>query len=222
VSREVAEVICQSREQYLRKGRLLSQRLSATVMFTDLQNFTTVSENMEPQALMEWLNEYMERMVKIVQSHQGQVNKFIGDAVMALFGVPVPRQSEAEIALDAANAVNCALAMRGELEHLREKWAEQGMPLIRMRVGIFTGTVVAGSLGGVERQEYTVIGDTVNTASRLESFDKSIDANQICRILIGQPTLDYLGDQFVTEKVGEVHLKGKAAPVMIYRVIGRR
>ncbi len=222
VSKDVAEVIWESREQYLSKGRLLSQRLCATVLFTDLQNFTTVSEHMEPQALMDWLNEYMETMVNVVENHHGQVNKFIGDAVMALFGVPIPRQGDREIARDAINAVHCALAMRAEIEHLRHKWAAQGMPLIRMRVGIYTGHLVAGSLGGVDRQEYTVIGDTVNTASRLESYDKSIDAETPCRILIGQSTQNYIGDLFITEQVGQVHLKGKAEPVIIYRVVGKK
>jgi adenylate cyclase len=88
-----------------------------------------------------------------------------------------------------------------------------------MRVGIFTGPLVAGSLGGIERQEYTVLGDTVNTASRLESFDKNIDENNPCRILIGESTLQYIGKQFQVEKVGEVFLKGKHSTVTIYRVV---
>jgi adenylate cyclase len=221
VSKDVAEVIWRERDQYLNEGRLISQRLTGTVLFTDLQNFTTVSEAMEPQALMDWLNEYMDAMVKVVERNYGQVNKFIGDAVMALFGVPIPRDSDEQIARDAINAVNCALEMREEIHKLREYWASQNMPQIRMRVGIFTGPLVAGSLGGVERQEYTVLGDTVNIASRLESFDKNVDADNVCRILIGEATRDYLSDGYETERVGEVHLKGKHTLVTIYRVIGR-
>jgi len=177
---------------------------------------------MEPQVLMDWLNQYMETMVDVVEKqHNGLVNKFIGDAIMAVFGIPIPSTTEEGIADDATRAVDCALSMRRELEELYTVWREQNAPLIRMRVGIFTGPLVAGSLGGIERQEYTVLGDTVNTASRLESFDKNIDENSSCRILIGETTLQYIGKQFLVERVGEVFLKGKFSTVTIYRVIGR-
>ncbi len=223
VSKNVAEAIWKEREHYLNAGRLRPQRLIATVLFTDLQNFTTVSERMEPQSLMDWLNQYMETMVNVIEKkHSGHVNKFIGDAIMALFGVPIPRQSPNEIFEDAARAVDCALQLRDEMERLREVWEKEGLPLIRMRVGICTGPVVAGSLGAVERQEYTVLGDTVNTASRLESFDKNIDAESACRILISETTLECLDGQFATECVGSVYLKGKESRVTIYRVIGRK
>ncbi len=223
VSKNVAEAIWKEREHYLNAGRLRPQRLIATVLFTDLQNFTTVSERMEPQSLMDWLNQYMETMVNVIEKkHSGHVNKFIGDAIMALFGVPIPRQSPNEIFEYAARAVDCALQLRDEMERLREVWEKEGLPLIRMRVGICTGPVVAGSLGAVERQEYTVLGDTVNTASRLESFDKNIDAESACRILISETTLECLDGQFATECVGSVYLKGKESRVTIYRVIGRR
>lgn len=221
VSKDVAKVIWASRDQYLNGGKLVSQRLTATVLFTDLQNFTTVSESMEPQELMDWLNEYMSVMVKVVEAHNGQVNKFIGDAVMAVFGVPIAAESEAAIAQSASDAVDCALSMRTELAHLRMAWEKRGMPKIRMRVGIFTGPLVAGSLGGEQRQEYTVLGDTVNTAARLESFDKTLDADNICRILIGDDTLNYLSERYQTESVGTVHLKGKVGLVAIHLVQGR-
>lgn len=223
VSKNVAEAIWKEREHYLNAGRLRPQRLIATVLFTDLQNFTTVSERMEPQSLMDWLNQYMETMVSVIEKkHSGHVNKFIGDAIMALFGVPIPRQHPDEIFEDAIRAVDCALQLREEMENLREVWKQQGLPLIRMRVGICTGPVVAGSLGAVERQEYTVLGDTVNTASRLESFDKNIDAESSCRILISETTLECLESQFITECVGSVFLKGKESSVTIYRVISRK
>ncbi|WP_177428466.1 CHASE2 domain-containing protein [Candidatus Venteria ishoeyi] len=222
VSKDVAEAIWRSRDEYLSEGRLLSHRLTATVLFTDLQNFTSVSEGMEPQALMDWLNEYMGEMVKIVEAHGGQVNKFIGDAVMAIFGVPVPSTSDEAIARDARNAVECALAMRKKIEQLREHWQHAHLPQIRMRVGIFTGPLVAGTLGGIERQEYTVLGDTVNTASRLESFDKSLDADNPCRILVGNPTLNCLDNDFDSESVGTVHLKGKEDLVAIHLIYGYR
>ncbi len=221
VSKNVAEVMWQEREQYLNAGRLRSQRLVATVLFTDLQNFTTLSEDMEAQALMDWLNQYMAAMVDLVEQHHGHVNKFIGDAVMAVFGVPIPSTTPEAIAQDAINAVNCALAMRAAIERLQSQWEAQGLPCVRMRVGIFTGGLIAGSLGGIKRQEYTVIGDTVNTASRLESFDKNLDTNNPCRVLIGDATLHYLGNQFVTDCVGAVALKGKHSQIIIHRVLSR-
>ncbi|MDD2817048.1 MAG: adenylate/guanylate cyclase domain-containing protein [Thiotrichaceae bacterium] len=221
VSKNVAEVMWQEREQYLNAGRLRSQRLVATVLFTDLQNFTTLSEDMEAQALMDWLNQYMASMVDLVEQHHGHVNKFIGDAIMAVFGVPIPSTTPEAIAQDAVNAVDCALAMRAAMERLQAQWKAQGLPCVRMRVGIFTGALIAGSLGGIKRQEYTVIGDTVNTASRLESFDKSVDTDSPCRVLIGDATLHYLGNQFVTDCVGEVALKGKHSHIVIHRVLSR-
>lgn len=221
VSKKVAEEIWKQREQYLTAGRLVSQRLTATVLFTDLQNFTTISEQMEPQTLMKWLNQYMTTMVNIIENqHGGQVNKFIGDGIMAVFGVPIPRTTSEAIAQDAVNAINCAITMRHEMMRLTEQWQAQGFPLIRMRVGIFTGPVMVGSLGSVERQEYAVLGDTVNTASRLESFDKDIEPDNLCRILIGESTLKLIvGHLFQTEPVGEVKLKGKQTQITLYRVI---
>lgn len=222
VSKAVAKEIWRQRDQYLIAGRLVSQRVTATVLFTDLQNFTTISENMEPQALMNWLNEYMEKMVEIVEKqYGGQVNKFIGDAIMAVFGLPVPSLDEKAIANDAIRAIDCALAMRREMESFHQMWNANGQPVVRMRIGIFTGNLVVGSLGSVERQEYTVLGDTVNTASRLESFEKNFEKDNPCRILIGETTLQYTGEQFITEHVGKVNLKGKMSQVAIYSVVSR-
>lgn len=225
VSQEVAEVIWQEREQFLDGGRLRPQRLTATVLFTDLIGFTSVSEKLDSQTLMDWLNEYMEAMADQITEHGGVINKYIGDSIMAVFGVPLARKSEAEISRDAVNAVNCALSMGRTLTQLNSRWGEQHLPTIGMRIGIFTGPVVAGSLGSAQRLEYAVVGDTVNTASRLESFDKDlIDPDLIdspCRILIGEATLRYLGHQFQVKRVGEATLKGKDEKITIYSVVGR-
>jgi adenylate cyclase len=191
--------------------------------FTDLQGFTSIAEDLEPVQLMDWLNRYMEAMTEIVMAHGGVVNKYIGDAVMALFGVPVPRQSAADIGGDARRAVACALAMGERLVQLNAEWAVQGLPSLKMRVGIHTGSLAAGSLGGGQRQEYTVLGDTVNIASRLESFDK--DAHHcpggVCRILIGEPTYRYLGDGFRVTEVSCCKLKGKQQEIRVFRVDGK-
>jgi adenylate cyclase len=225
VSAEFAETIWQERQQFLTGGRPHPQRLTATVLFTDLEGFTSVSEGRAPQDLLDWLNAYMEVMVQQIMARGGVINKYIGDAIMALFGVPLPHTSEVEIRQDAVNAVESALAMEKALCELNRRWQAQGLPTIGMRVGIFTGPLVVGSLGGTQRLEYTVLGDTVNTASRLESFDKHVFAPHTtgspCRILIGESTLQYLGGRFETQKVGRVRLTGKEEHVTIYRVIAR-
>ncbi len=225
VSKEVAETIWHQREQFLDGGRPRPQRLIATALFTDLTGFTTVSEKFSPEQLMEWLNEYMDAMAQEVSRHGGVIRQYAGDSIVVLFGVPVARQGHEELCRDAANAVNCALAMQAALLDLNRRWRAAGTPVTGMRVGIFTGPVVAGTLGSAERSEYVTVGDTMNTASRLESFNKEIfppdPDTHPCRILIGEPTLGYLGGQFETEWVGDVNLKGKEHPVGIYRVLGR-
>jgi adenylate cyclase len=222
VSKEIATAVWDEREEFLDGGRPKSQKLLATVLFTDLVGFTSVSEKLDPQTLMHWLNEYMEAMAEQVEKHGGIINKYIGDAIMAVFGVPVARKTEAGVGEDAASAVNCALAMGTKLVQLNSMWEERDLPNVGMRIGIFTGPLVAGSLGSAERLEYTVIGDTVNIASRLESFDKSsFDPNfksNTCRILIGESTHRYIEGQFKMEKVGEVKLKGQERKTTIYRV----
>ncbi len=224
VSPQVAEIIWRERDQFLVGSRPRSQKLVSTVLFTDLEGFTTLSEKMDPQALIDWLNTYHEAMAQLVMKHGGIVDEYAGDGLKADFGVPVPRTTEAEISQDAVNAVNCALAMEREIRRLNAFWRENNLPTTNMRVGIFTGPVVAGSLGSTQRLKYTTIGDTVNIASRLEHLGKDLAGydftNRPCRILIGETTLRYLGTRFKAEKVGEVSLKGKVQKITTYCLIG--
>ena len=225
VSKEVAQTIWQQRDQFSAGGRPRSQRLIATVLFTDLTGFTTVSERFSPEQLMEWLNEYMDAMAQEVSRHGGVIRQYAGDSIVVIFGVPVARESHEETCQDAVNAVECALAMEGALLELNRRWRAQNKPVTGMRVGILTGPVVAGTLGSADRSEYVTVGDTMNTASRLESFDKELfppdPDTKPCRILIGESTLEYLGDRFETEWVGNASLKGKEQAVGIFRVLGR-
>ena len=225
VSQEVAEVIWKERNQFLDGGKPRSQKLISTVLFTDLEGFTALSEKMDPQVLVEWLNTYLEAMARLVMEHGGIVDDYLGDGLKADFGIPLPRATEAEIGRDAVNAVNCALAMEREMKQLNTFWQERNLPTVNMRIGIFTGPVVAGSLGSTRRLKYTTIGNTVNIASRLESFSKNIIGfdftDRACRILIGESTVQYLGNQFRTKKVGELSLKGKAEKITAYCLIGR-
>ena len=226
VSPEVAETAWQRREDFMPGGRPRPEQLTATVLFTDLVNFTTISEKKTPEDLMLWLNEYMEEMAQYVMRNEGVLKQYIGDSIMAIFGVPVPRKSDAEIRQDAVNAVNCALGMRAALIELNRRWLQQNAPAVGMRIGIFTGPMVVGSLGSKQRLEYTVVGDSVNTASRLESFDKEqfspdylIDP---CRILIGESTKLLLSQEFQTQKIGEATLKGKDQKIVVYSVLDKK
>jgi class 3 adenylate cyclase len=191
--------------------------LTATVLFSDIHNFTTISEQTSTDILMSWLNEYLRAMTQEVTTHHGLVNKFIGDALMAVFGVPLSHYNTAE---DARNAVSCALAMRDRLQELNHNWDKRGLPAIQIRIGIYTGSVMAGSLGGKERLEYGVIGDSVNIASRLESCEKDRQIDN-CRILIARQTLIHVYGEFEVEFWGPLQLKGKQHSVEVYRVLGK-
>jgi adenylate cyclase len=218
VSPAVAEAIWRDRDQILTAGRLPGRRLTATVLFTDIRDFSSIAEQTDPEILMNWLNDYMEAMAQLVLEHNGVVDKFIGDAVMAVFGVPIPHTHPDDIAQDACNAVRCALAMAEQLKVLNEGWKPLGRPTAAMRVGISTGTVVAGSLGSAQRLDYTTIGDTVNIAARLESYSKS-EHDGLCRILISQETYDLIHLHFSTTFVGTVLLKGRKQSVNAYRIL---
>ncbi|WP_246259721.1 CHASE2 domain-containing protein [Oxynema aestuarii] len=220
-SPEVADALWSSRDHLLKNGKLPGQKLVATMLFTDLKDFSTISEQMPPEALLEWLNEYLEMLTEVVQEHHGIINKFTGDGIMAAFGVPIARQQPEEIAEDAYNAVSCGLTMSDRLQILNREWQQRGLPVIQMRVGIYTGPIVAGSLGGKERLEYGMIGDSVNIASRLESCEKDRQSS-ICRVLIARETLTLIREQFVVEHWGPLALKGKHQMVDVYRVLARQ
>lgn len=217
-SPQIAQALWQGRDRLLKSGKLPGIRLTATMLFTDIKDFSTISEQMTPEALLEWLNAFLEVMTQEVIQRQGIVNKFTGDGIMAIFGVPTCRLDAREVAEDARSAVACALAISKALEKMNQNWQRQGLPIIKMRVGIFTGPVVAGSLGGKDRSEYGIIGDSVNIASRLESCDKHRQPTN-CRILIGYETLMHLQGQFEVESWGLLALKGKEQMVDVYRVV---
>jgi adenylate cyclase len=220
-SPQIAQALWQGRDRLLKSGKLPGIRLTATMLFADIKDFSTTSELMTPEALLEWLNQFLGVMTHEIIQRQGIVNKFTGDGVMAVFGVPTCRLDTREVAEDARAAVACALAISDRLEEMNQNWQRLDLPIIQMRIGIFTGTVVAGSLGGKDRLEYGVIGDSVNTASRLESCEKQRQPSN-CRILIGQETMIHLQGQFETESWGALALKGKQQMVEVHHVIEPR
>jgi adenylate cyclase len=226
VSKEIAEAVWANRDSFLDGRRPLAQKLVVTVLFTDLKGFSTLSEHMEPARLYVWLNGYLGAMAQVIQNHGGVLKQFTGDGILALFGVPVPHTTPEAQSKDATAAVRCALALGSRLVELIPEWQEQGLPVVSMRAGIYTGEVAAGSVGSDDRFEYAVIGDVVNTASRLESYDKTL-ANpdslpNRCRVLIGAPTHDLLNGRFVSQPIGLLEVKGKVNKVPVFQILDEK
>jgi adenylate cyclase len=190
--------------------QLGGETLTVTILFTDIRSFTTLSEKMNAQELVGLLNEYFTEMVGIVMDGDGVVDKYIGDAIMAVFGAPVPKPD------DAKNAVIAAVRMRQGLRVLNKRLVARGMQELRTGIGIHTGEVVAGNIGSERRMEYTVIGDAVNLASRLESSTKDLGVH----VLISEDTWKLVKDVVVTRPVKEITVKGRKQPVMTYEVLG--
>jgi len=223
VSPAVADEMWKHRATFIKGGRLEPQTMTVTVLFSDLANFTPVAERLAPAELMDWLNNYMETMAGLVIQHGGVVDDYYGDAIKANFGVPLPRTTGEEIREDAANAVRCALAMRREMQHLNDAWSAENAPLVKMRMGIATGSVVAGCLGSAQRMKYTTIGDVVNTAARLESYGKEIPErflDPFCQVMVAASTVERLQGGFQLEPVGTLQLKGKSQGVEVFALMG--
>jgi adenylate cyclase len=192
------------------KMSLGGEKLNVTILFSDIRSFTTISEKMDPQALVMLLNEYFTEMVEIVLTQDGVVDKYIGDAIMVVFGAPEPEQ------FDALRAIKSAVGMRRALRKLNDRLKERGAPPLRTGIGIHTGEVIAGSIGHEEQRQYTVIGDAVNLASRLETATKELGVN----ILISEHTYELTKDAIEARPVKEITVKGRAQPVMTYEVLG--
>lgn len=179
-----------------------------TILFSDLRNFTALSEHLAPQEVLTLLNRYLDRMSAIIEEHHGVVDKYIGDAVMALFGAPIADEHAADHALAAA------LAMRRALIELNQELAAEGRPALRFGVGINTSRVVAGNMGSRRRLNYTVIGDGVNVAARLEELTK--DPAYQSSILVSETTLRYARRSFATRALGEISVRGRIESIKVF------
>ncbi|MBC7186554.1 MAG: CHASE2 domain-containing protein [Calditrichaeota bacterium] len=184
----------------------------ATAFFSDIKDFTSVSEGLSPEALVTQLNEYLSAMTAIVFAHHGFLDKYEGDAIMAVFGVPVPLEEH------AVNACRAALEMQRKLVDLRQKWQAEGKPQFHARIGINSGPMIAGNIGGEQRFDYTVIGDSVNLASRLEGANKSYGTS----IMISEFTQQMLNGRFVTRELDLLRVKGKTLPVRVYELVAEQ
>lgn len=206
ISRQVLDSIMANGELPALKG----ERRRITVLFADIRGFTTMSEAMQPEQVVELLSEFFDRMVEVVLRNQGTIDKFLGDGMMVIFGAPLddPYQEE--------HAVAAALEMQKELETLCVKWQAEGRPRVRMGIGINSGRAVVGNIGSEEHMEYTAIGDTVNLASRLESATKELDAE----IIVSESTYDTVRSIFKWKPTGSVQVRGRSEPVRTYSVEG--
>lgn len=189
--------------------KLGGKRAIVTVLFSDIRGFTSLSEKMSAEEVSMILNEYFAEMEPIITKYNGVINKFIGDAVMALFGEPIQDINHAQ------NAVKCAYEMLKKVEYLRDKWLFEGKPKIEIGIGINTGEVFIGNIGTETRMEYTVIGDTVNLASRIESYNKVYKTN----LLVSSSTYASIADIADVIKISEVQIRGKAKKMNIYEVL---
>ena len=189
--------------------KLGGKRAIVTVLFSDIRGFTSMSEKMSAEDVSVILNEYFSEMEPIIRKYNGVINKFIGDAVMAIFGEPIQDINHAQ------NAVKCAYEMLKKVEYLREKWIFEGKPKIEIGVGINTGEVFVGNIGTENRMEYTVIGDTVNLASRIEHYNKVYKTN----LLVSASTYTHIADIADVIKISEVQIRGKAKKMNIYEVL---
>ena len=186
---------------------------NVTVFFSDIRSFTAMSEKLTPEQVVEFLNEYMTRMVKCVDATGGVVDKFIGDAIMAVWGAPVSAGSPKD---DALNGIKASLLMRKELYELNKERESKGLIPVHIGCGLNSGDVIAGQIGSEKRMEYTVIGDTVNTASRTEALNKPFHTD----VLITENTWQRVKDEILVEEMPGVKVKGKTDKLRMFAVIG--
>jgi len=202
----VIELIEKDPQKYIRPG---GEVKNLTVMFSDIRDFTTLSEGLTPDDLVHLLNQYLSAMTDILFRNLGTLDKYIGDAIMAFWGSPYPQQDH------AYRACCCALEMIAGLEELNRKWTEQGGRQIAIGIGLNTGPVNVGNMGSDKRLAWTVMGDNVNLASRLEGLTKQYRS----RLIISESTYHQVASQFVAREVDRIRVKGKKQPVVIYELL---
>uniref|UniRef100_A0A7C4VS27 Adenylate/guanylate cyclase domain-containing protein n=1 Tax=Desulfatirhabdium butyrativorans TaxID=340467 RepID=A0A7C4VS27_9BACT len=192
--------------------RLGGEKKELTVLFSDIRGFTTLSESLPPEQLVTQLNEYLTEMTQIVLQNQGTLDKYIGDAIMAIFGAPLDDPDHAR------HACETALQMNERLKSLQERWIKENKPPLAIGIGINTGAMIVGNMGSERRFDYTVLGDNVNLASRLEGLTKMYGVT----IIVSDSTWKQIGHIFWGRQLDRVRVKGKHQPVGIHEIMARK
>ncbi len=192
--------------------KLGGERKILTVFFSDVAGFTSVSEKLTPEELVSLLNEYLTAMTNIVLKSDGMIDKYEGDAIMAVFGTPIPMPDH------ATRACYVSLEMQEKLVGMREKWHQEGRPELKVRIGLNTGPMIAGNMGAQDRLDYTVMGDSVNLGSRLEGANKQYGSY----IMISEFTYEMVKNDIEARFLDSIRVKGKKLPVKVYEVLERK
>lgn len=192
------------------KLRLGGERKELTVLFSDIAGFTTISESLPPEELVAFLNEYLSAMTELIFQYRGTLDKYEGDAVMAFWGAPIHQDNHALLCCQTA------VEMQKRLVQLREKWTAENKPHVEVRVGINTGEMVVGNMGGVGRFDFTVMGDSVNLGSRLEGANKQYHTF----IMISERTQELVKEHIIARELDLLVVKGKTRPIKVYELIG--
>jgi adenylate cyclase len=189
--------------------RLGGQREELTVLFSDIEGFTSISEGLDSESLVGLLNDYLSKMAKVILRNLGTLDKYVGDAIVAFWGAPIPQPDH------ALRACTTALQMQEVLASMNALWAQEQKPIFRTRIGINTGEMVVGNMGGAEKVNYTVIGDSVNLASRLEGANKQYGTS----IMVSQRTYELVKHKILGRNLDRIVVKGRTEPVTIYELI---
>lgn len=220
VSAPIAIELWKRRDEFVRHERTIPVRLKATVLFADINDFTAASERMEPELLVRWLSPYMDKMSALIEQHGGVVERLAGDCIMAMFGPPVVRRRQHEVRADATAALGFALQMQEALAGLNASFQAEGLPKMRVGIGIHSGELVSCSLGSAKRQQYATIGDTTNVAARIMAVAKDRlrqeQAASYCCIVISHATSILLDRPVDLLPLGPMACKGKTDPVDCY------
>ncbi len=202
ISPQIVDLIMEGKNTY----DLSPRRMELTILFSDIRGFTPLADELEPEELVQIINEYLTEMTEIIFQHNGTIDKYLGDGIMAFFGAPIPDEKHAE------NAVRAALAMQNKLDQLAGKWLGDAQRQVGVGIGINTGYVTVGSFGPEIRKDYTAIGKNVNLTARLEGLAER------GQILISPRVQSRIVDLFEIESIGQQQIKGRLALMEVYQV----
>ena len=206
----MSEVLVKELEANPQKATLGGDRRFITIFFSDLANFTTLSERFEPERIVSLLNEYFTEMSQVILDSQGVIDKYQGDGIMAFWGAPIPLEAH------AARACLAALECQVRMNKINESLSREGIPPLSMRIGLHSGDAVVGNMGSAQRFDYTIIGDNVNLASRLEGVNKQFGT----KVIISETTYQQAGDRIEARELDLIAVKGKEKPIRIYELLG--